>query len=398
MSQRELARELSKSFSQRRRERINRLKKTINPASLLEEMHGNQFRGRKTDGTLLLTLTPSPLGIILNGRIVALHQYRDDLSALRSIPHVQADELVKLGAHRYRRVRTITDIFHAIRCFMHIRESYHDELVGNSELREIEAINAILATINAGNFIPCAERLLKRLQKVEEKTGKRSASKAMGVAKLHSAIEILSDIVHGGYGFNFSIHLNRACALLVAFRNRIGDWRVEEALRRGSKAYLKECSLRRVRDELVKDSLRDWMKIIDENHSFQFRAIWEKDREMVALADGFDSNNGAEVIGRLLRMGNGHGTDFLGQANRSFAAGDVKAAYESMRKFRFYLLSNKPDYVAEQLERTGDSYLVSGTDMEHTVVAYIKAGAKLFHEGVFERAKYCFEEALKRMP
>ncbi len=387
-------------FSEERAATRARLARIINPQILVEKIRGITLDGKDEKGVVVNTREPSKFGIFCNCWLVEFPVHRDDKLFLAGLGPTEANEIVKAGAQRKRKVNISTDIYHAVRLFKHIKEGYRNELKGARTVQMVEGVNAMLATLSSGALREEVEKIIGKLIQLEKRLGKKkSAPKLLALDKLERARKALEEFLREEGVFKKMNRVGVACALLVAFRNRYEEWRLREILRRGSMAKLKECALRIERDEYIKKVLKELISTIEKGADIAFarRKLWEGDQEAAVLLEKIGLCDVAQVIPHLEQMKNLWGTQFLENAKRKLNSGEKEGAILELRKMYYCLCSNKPKYIANEIEKTGDRYLIEREDPEKTFVAYLRAGATLFEDGVFKRAAYCFRKALEKL-
>lgn len=381
----------------------------INPSALLDsgKLSGTTIRGRDEKGNPAGTKTLSSFGMrIYNSnekavigleKLVRIPVYPDDRDFLSWISSDEANRLVKVGQNERKEVVYYTDIYHGVRLFKHMREGYKAEHRFNNRIVEkVEEFNATLATIKWNVDNAEIERLLAGIAHIGNILRKKySASKQLALEKLSNAGEFLEDMKVATNAFERTKWLACASCSLVAFRNRF-EWRLKEMLNRGSMACLKERSLRMERDRALRHNVERWLDIIDRKDSYYkytIRSLWARDLESMKALDGLKPGNIEETLHKLKCAHSDLGRSAVDETELLLKKGmTIKAEYR-LRRLNLTLSCNKPSYISEQLEKTGDEYLTKGGNK--SFAAYVKTGAELFSSRLFDRAKYCFSEALK---
>lgn len=387
---------LQTDFGKLREELRLRLQQEINPNAMLEKMRGARASGRKENGESAETMYAERFCIITWDGFVKTRMYRDDVCYLKGLEKKQANDQVRAGEQKKTEVFVVTDIYRAVRMYKHMREGYRDELKGVKTIIAIEQMNVLLNGISADMNNETISEILGRMEKmIKRLKRKTSATKVLALAKLVHAKEKLEESVGEANAGKRSLLIANACALLVAFRNRHFEWRMKEVLRRGSRTALREYSLRARRDEFMHNTLQELIETIrlGNGAAFARREFWKKDREAVKILDGVSKEN---VVDRVARLGEAdvtRGRNFISAAKNWLAKDDKENALKELNMLRLYLCMNKPKYMANEIEKTGDIYLCSAVAPDKTFIAYLRSGARLFEQGVFPRAQYCFEMA-----
>jgi hypothetical protein len=200
--------------------------------------------------------------------------------------------------------------------------------------------------------------------------------------------------------FNLQSRIGPACALLVAVRNRLGKLRDEEILTRGSNAYLKECALRPVRDDYVRAQLTEWHALLTRpGFAFAVQKHWKTDMELVLALEKVSRSTVSKVLElatqadvRLIRF-----QELVSRARVCSDSGNHSQAVFELKMAGLVLAANKPGYIVEQLEKTGDVYLVGSTTLRTSFLAYLKSAVQAFEGGAMLDAQRLVKDALRRI-
>ena len=393
---------LAADFAEIRGQKRKEFAKGINPQVLVEKIWGATMKGRNEKGEEVATKVPSALGLKLlspapHSLLIDFSIYRDDNRLLSALPENEANRLVKSGAHTRKEVGYITDIYHAVRLFKHIKEGYRNELAGTTSILEMEKFNEITASVlKWGSQNKEVEELVGRIDALLQLLKRKSASsKVLSLKKIEKARDLLLEMQLESNPFLCTNKLGAASAALVGARNRFDEWRIKEILRRGSMAHLKEAALRTKRDVLLREVLQGWISAMEKGNPFAIHRLYQADMAKIALIGQIGANNISQTIVELEKSKSTWGSGFLKSAKELFLQGKNEDAQDEMRKLYFYLSANKPQYVFEQMQKTNDAYLNIGGDKSS--LSYLESGAGLFGKKIFGRAKYCFEMALEKL-
>ncbi len=375
---------LLEQFRSERHAHRLQLQKVMNPAVLFEKLRGQTEIGKREDGKEVKTKAPAELSLFVRGIFVSLFIGVADRSYLSTA--ADADSLVREDVHRRNTIPILTDLFHAVRLFKHIKEGYRQELAGTKTVCRLEELNASLACTNADGEVKLVIDALLTLQ--EKMRRKSSATKLMAFAKMDHSRKLLEKAIADPS--HKVILIGAACACLVAARNRYENWRIKEVLRHGSYAYLRECSLRAERDAFIRQKLHELILLCSHSDASARIFLWAKDELVMNVLKNASISNLEETIGQLGAIS--WGKKYVINANDLLKKDEKEKAMLELRKLLFYLSANKPYYIAEQVEKTGDSYLCQPGN---SFIYHLKQGEGLFRKGSFDGSKSHFEAALR---
>jgi hypothetical protein len=342
---------------------------------------------------------------------------------------------------------SLTDIFHATRMAIHIKESEAADIAEReAKLRKIEKLNADLAAAGKGlsnELILLAIRELRPqiLEMLNKKDAERlsyrpenepllasineemfqfeSRLKIDAGIQLARAEETLQKAFWEKNASAKSRSVFNACAQMQAFLNRFGKWRDEEVEGILQFNLHRECALRAERDLRLEGLLEKWASDLRTQNPWATINLWKKDlanaerlekcaaelskkgwkESLEALgkelkAKGYDGKWGKYSVVEKLR----EAYSVLKKAQEKDGAweegkGGARALIEGAARV---LKSDKPAYVLAQLEESGPEEYLLG-DGKKSIYSYISKGVELLGKRVPEGAARCFESAHKKM-
>lgn len=386
---------MSNWMKEQRDAKRRELAQQITPQSVRLRLPGLDFVGRDASGAKYQTKSLETMGVIITGPFARISFYRDEKDFFDSVPARECDAVVRKGMNPKRPLVIDTDVYKAVRLFKHIKEGYREEFKQDGKISEFEILHTNITDTPFDKLKEIIERTLVQLKEFEGSLPtSQAASKDMARIKLRMAIELLEDSLKQETSFKFMNRVNTACACLCAFSNRYEEWRIKEILRRGSMAVLRETGTRRLRDGYMLSVIKD----LNPQNLPAIRHFVERDQQRMILLEGLNIKNIQDILTELEFSRLRFGARNVVAARYNISVGNTDLAIGELKRLLVLLRSNKPLYIAEQIEKTGDNYLCAGG--EKSFVAYIKKGAQLLTERLFQRADYCFrkaEESLVRL-
>ncbi len=392
---------LKLAFRKSRVETRRRLATELNPVVLVERIRGRTIIGRDERGAVAETKEPQKLNITVNGWLVELETHKDDLGFLSTLMPKEADRLVKRGKQRRRKITMETDLFHAVRATMHMKESYRKEYSETKALVEVEELNARLAVMDWHVENSEIDEMIKDMNEMGKKLKRQlAAPKKQAFEKLQAAIKTLEELKKETGAFKRTNRLSVACSRLVAFRNRYNEIRLGEILIRGSRANLRERTLRILRDRHIQSMVNQCIRYIEKNdgRAFAYRTRYMKEKEVVRVLEELTLSNVGEIFEKVKAKKVRKGKNILLEVEKDLENGDKKAAYSKLRRMYQWFGVDKPFYMVEELEKTNEEYMIRKNNSGENFISYLKSGSELLERGVFPRAVYCFRKALELLP
>ncbi len=366
-----------------------------NAALMLGRIPGAPYSGKDAEGQPFPTKAPNNLKMRLLPAGVEIKFRREESGKI--------DEVFAEGMRIPRKSVTVkTSIFRAVRSLKHVCEGYEAEFKRRDRvLAEIEKINAELSLNGAKMDGAQIHQIEERIDAVMEGISQDVAAvKKLGEFKID---EVFGYLEPARYltGFEKTAMIAAACAKLVAFRNRYGEWRDRQAA--GSMAYnkLRECSLRKERDNFLSHLLNGWADFI-EKYQYAAPKMWKRDlenakkiRELITLVAADHSAS----IARLVEIGR----NLKDKGVENSAKKELRKAYRGLKDGKFedaimylgradrILEENKPWHVLGELEKTGDAY------MEKTAGRIRKATELLMGKNHVVRGAQLFREAAQKI-
>jgi len=169
-----------------------------------------------------------------------------------------------------RHVMHVSDIFHAVRQLAHVGENHRQERgKTNSALELVEQINAKLTILaHKAKGAEAVKAANQEMEAMPEIRALASAYKHMALEQLQKACRLLEDAERGN-GSRANIKLGAACACLVSFRERLGEWRARQTFNIDAYDELRENSLRIRRDRHVQRLLEYYVEMLSGPRAFQ---------------------------------------------------------------------------------------------------------------------------------
>lgn len=380
---------------QRAKKREVLLDEDKNLSLVRARLPGPPYVGKDAEGQPVLTRPPESLKMRVSAMCAEIKYRREESGKI--------DETFAEGTKIPRKQITVkTDIFRAVRGLKHVREGYENDFEKRDEiLREVEKINSELA-MNGGNMAKGQlEQIENRLDKVlEEISPDMAAVKKLGRFKIEEIFEYLEPAKYL-QRFEKQAMITAACSKLVAFRNRYGEWRDGQVARIMAYNKLRECSLRKERDNALVHLLNDWAGFI-EKYGYAAPKLWKRDAEnakritglIVLVKTGFPG-----AIARLVEIGQGlKGNWIENEAKkelrlvyRELKKGSVENGLWHLKRAAEILEWNKPWRIADELEKTGEEY------MEITIRRIRTALELLLEKNHVLRSVELFREAAQKI-
>jgi len=315
-------------------------------------------------------------------------------------------ELGRLGIYRkcdgilsihFRRDRKgpktaiVTDVYRAVRMTKHIEEGYLKELEKNDRvLKSISVENLKLAYGKKGGEeiretienIKCVLKSIRRIR-VPKKTFSRDQLK-YAISYLEDAIKE-QDKIDGR-------KISMACAKLVSFRTRFGNWRDKEVVAIKEYSKIRGFALRGLRDAWILRNISNWTRYLEkEKRCFQMKALWLRDLKFSDKLEKLVESKrkiSLEKVGEINRelYDAGYNKNRIDKAYTALIAGNEKEARKLLREYILLLRVRNPIYAAKEMENETDTYYIKAAE-------YLKTAATLISRNVFSRAVYCFEKA-----
>ncbi|MEW5996451.1 MAG: hypothetical protein AB1657_02550 [Candidatus Micrarchaeota archaeon] len=167
-----------------------------------------------------------------------------------------------------RHVMHVSDIFHAVRQLAHVAETHRQERgKTNSALELVEQINAkLMVFAQNARGTEAAKAANREMEAMPEMRALASAYKHMALEQLQKALRLLGEAENSPRA---NLKLGAACACLVSFRARMGEWRVRQTFNIDAYDELREASLRLRRDKYVQGLLEYYVEMLSGPRAFQ---------------------------------------------------------------------------------------------------------------------------------
>ncbi len=294
-----------------------------------------------------------------------------------------------------RQVEHVSDIFGAVRMLSHVSDGHSYELFStNQALAVAERINAKLVVMVEGRGLSGKAIASARQEIVAMGETKRlvSAYSSLAIQKLRNVERLLQIAEEKGN----PIMVSAACAALTAFRSRMGEWRPRQTFRIDAYNELRECSLRIRRDRYTERLLAGYARVLSgpgAKKAFEGMARdivlcetltkfveqlpggkgWKEPARANIKAVGHDLQEGSikESLREAYRMANRAGKEeFV-----SFMRGIVRQ-----------LQVRNPRFIANELQKAGEIYLVPVVDAMNEACSSIKDNDPELTAIYFQRA------------
>lgn len=285
----------------------------------------------------------------------------------------------------------ITDVYHAVRMTKHIEEGYVKELDKNDRiLKSISIENLKLA--RGGKNREGIEEAIRNIKIIlKSLKGIRIPKKTFSREQLKYAISYLEDAIKDEDRID-GRKIGMACAKIVSFRTRYGNWRDREVIAIKEYSNLRGYGLRKLRDERVLFNVSNWMRYLNkEKKGFQMRALWLRDLKFSDELEKLVENKRKmkpEKLGEISKklFDAGYNNKKIDRAYEALIWRDEKKARKLVKEYMLLLRVRNPLYIAREMEKETDKYY-------HKAAGYLKSAAKLIERKIFNRAVYCFEKA-----
>ncbi|MFA5049509.1 MAG: hypothetical protein WC501_00720 [Candidatus Micrarchaeia archaeon] len=383
---------LSEQMSSGARNTTNHSK--FGPSMLLENLslartHGKDEFGKKTECSF-----PNLLGLSITVSTVSFFTYRSNKNFLKSLSTKDADGLVKEGTHKRKDLLVITDLYRAVRLFSYQKEKYRIEFRESKLAKLIEELN--LDVYSSDNFSEKLENIFQKLTELKkELEAKQGAPFYLPTEHLKKAEKLLMK-ARDEKNKSRRTTMIGSVHMLISSKNRTREGRIDEILRRGSMASLRENAVRRKRDEFIMERLEYLINLTGKGNEkcFAIKRLWENDQKTTDILEKLTQKN----VKRKMELLQNEKLDekkngFVEAARKFLLENEETEAFYELKKLYFFILSNKPKYILEQLEKTQDGYLHEKNTEGYSFMDYFKSGVELFENGVFERAGHCFKKA-----
>ena len=351
---------------------------------LLAVLKGEDKYGRDEFGNKQKTKSPGAFNVkIVEGslgnkarypKMILLKMKRDNSQLIHSLGLKEIENDMKKGKDSPKKTITIaTDIFRAVRLCKHLREGYQKEInEKNKFLEEAEFFNAELSELQRRGGIKVDE-LKIFLEKIDGESGFikktagwKTAEKLLAKDYLEGASDFLKKAIETDNGSERSRFVAAACAKMTAFRNRLGEWRDKKIGKFSAWNFLRECSLRKVRDDYLKTLFDDFLRII-RNEKLRFAAVtnWNTDMRYYnmllkaeqAIDEGKSYGEVRALLVELYKISRySRIKDDVVRIGK-LLKDDFSTAKTAMEKLELLLTVSNPFYVFDELEKTNDAYL-----------------------------------------
>ncbi len=285
----------------------------------------------------------------------------------------------------------VTDIYHAVRMSKHIEKGYIGELDKNDKiLKSIAVENLKLAYGKKGRTD--IEEAIRNIKKVLKSIrGIRVPKKVFSREQAKAAISYLEDAVKEQDKID-GRKVGMACAKLVSFRKRYGEWRDNEVLAIKEYSRIRGCALRKLRDEWILFNIGNWVRYLgEEKRGFQMKALWVRDlkfsdnlEKLVESKKKIKLEKVEEISEELFNAG--YNIKRMHRAQVVLIVGNRKEAKKIMREYMLLLRVKNPLYAAREMEKETDGYY-------HKATEYLEEAAKLINKNLYDRAIYCLKKA-----
>lgn len=276
-------------------------------------------------------------------------------------------------------VMHVSDIFHAVRQLAHVAEGHRQERgKTNSALELVEQINAKLTILaHRARGAEAVKAANQEMEAMPEIRVLASAYKHMALEQLQKACGLLEDAERSN-GSRANIKLGAACACLVSFRERMGEWRARQTFNIDAYDELRENSLRIRRDRHVQHLLEYYAEMLSGPRAFQTVKAAVENRVLSDMLKHFPGSvpSGREWRDEALELLCAIGLALPKESTtRKLLRGAYKLAKEGgkgefeerMEEITRPLLVRDLPYVADELEKSKEPYLLP-------VIEKIRAG------------------------
>lgn len=351
---------------------------------ILAVLNGEEKEGKDEFGNKQKTKSPWAFNVkIVEGslgnkahypKMILLKMKRDNNYLIHLFGLKEIENEMKKGKSSPKKTITImTDIFRAVRLCKHLRESYQKEIKEkNKFLEEAEFLNAELSELQKKGGIQ-ADELKTFLEKIEgengfikKTTGWKAAEKLLAKDYLKGVSDFLKKAIETKNAGERSCFVAAACAKMTAFRNRLGEWRDKKIGKLLAWNFLRECSLRKVRDDYLHTLFDDFMRLI-KNEKLRFAVVrnWKDDmlyynmllNAEKAIDEGKSYGEVRALIVELYKISKfsriKDDVVLIGKLLKD----DFSAAKTAIEKLKLLLTVSNPFYVFGELEKTNDVYL-----------------------------------------
>ncbi|MFA5929998.1 MAG: hypothetical protein WC861_03890 [Candidatus Micrarchaeia archaeon] len=383
---------------------------------------GELMFGRGEHGAAVETLIPAALNILVDKWYVVLKFMREDAVKIGELTREELEEVLKIGFLPRTATYSSLHIISAVRLLRHVRKGYADELArAGSSLEILDRANLMLSERKSGHSDEELRAAIAVLQSFDISTlqKKRAAVKRLLAREsVGEAVSMLETAISMEMGHKRDFQVARACSKFWKARNRVGAYRDRQIINISYYNYLKECSLRKLRDEWLYAQLRKFAGNPAKIHEYlQFDKIkLDKLAELRGMIAAREPKNDIllqiESYSRLFRVPerSAHGADkriALAEAGvvlpPSLGKDDYQIShYRWLYKFvnrelralslkklghlELFVHANKPRFILDELQKGHEPYL------KGTVIA-LNSAVLAFEAGNFPSAQDGFIRA-----
>jgi len=302
---------------------------------------------------------------------------------------------------RIERIHIIshTDILHAVRQMQHIQEGHEKERAqADHNLLLMEDLNAIMIGLSAGRPDPDAIREVRvELESLLHNRPFISVYNQMAQDRLCAAVRFLKG---AEMGIRAAFEASKGSASLAAAR-LWKVWRFGQMERIDAFAHLRELSLRIRRDRYLEALFGDYAQRLRESPDSAREGILANNgnaREAINIIAGIPigkawREDAIMLLDRAIaKFPEGEAKDLLGCERARFENPEARIKKRqfiaSLRYVSRRLLVKDPAYIANELEKTGDSYLPG-------IIRYIRKGFEALGEDKARLAAWHFGRVAK---
>jgi hypothetical protein len=338
---------------------------------MLVQHHAKHFMGRRRDGTYARTFSLDDLKIDARDPANVRIQFNREEKLPEGFR--EGDKVPR------RHVEHVSDIFSAVRTLAHISDRHAKELASaNGDLAVVERINAKLAAsvsrLSDKDAISSARR---ELEAMGETRRVASAYKSLAAKKLAAAEECLKAFDMTGN----PLLVSSACAVLTAFRNRVGEWRTRQIARIDAYEELRECSLRMRRDRYLEALFAGYGKsfygpnaktaFCDMVHEMVLCEELARFEEQLPRGRGWEDMARTHIHAIAKDLPEGIIRDNLRAAYRMAKRANKDKFLAFMRGIARQLQVRDPRFIVEELQKSGEEYLDSAIGELKYAIGYI---------------------------
>jgi hypothetical protein len=315
--------------------------------------------------------------------------------------------------------KSTLDIFSAIRRAIHIQEELHlGRATRDVAIDLVEEMNSNLTKFGEWGsplWLYSVKVEILKLSKDLQETVNPLKQEAWEMLE-NAAKSVGKAAVETGDLFRKRNLISIACSKLASFRLRLGEWRDKQV--EGMVIYnkIREHTLRAERDWRAWNALDRMAKLYSREDKKW--AIFGRDQKDLRYAMRMEelassskrANTKVGLISELIEEmeknrytwgGKGFSLEILKEAKNLYGAGKNEKARKALRRGKLILEMNKPEFIAEQLEKA-EEYMQPVAEKIREGANHITALLKLPHRDRergerLSAAVGCFREALNRM-